>query len=149
MVTEGYLESDLAIALPLAEVEDAVEFETWNIFASSWAKKNFKQKGRNTCDPGDCGTGSGMHTEGAIQESIQKWGKVSNCTLTDIVQMIRGFFKEAQRLDPSVSWEDIRIWKMDLRGAFTLLDFDPSAAHLMGTELEGDIIVFYLCGIFG
>jgi hypothetical protein len=89
MVTEGYLEKDLAIALPLAEVEDAVEFETCNIFASSWAKKNFKQKGRNTCDPGDCGTGSGMHSEGATQAAIMKWGKVANCTLTDIIQMIR------------------------------------------------------------
>ena len=38
---------------------------------------------------------------------------------------------------------------MDLRGAFTLQEFNPNSIHLLGTELEGDIIVFYLCGIFG
>ena len=149
MVTEGYLETDLAIALPLEEVEEAVEHETCNIFTSSWAKKAFKPKGRNTCNPGNCGTGSSMHTDAVTQEAIRKWGKVVNCTLTEIVQMINNFFREAQRLDHTVSWSDVRMWKMDLRGAFTLLDFDPYLAHLMGTELEGDIIIFYLCGIFG
>ena len=38
---------------------------------------------------------------------------------------------------------------MDLRGAFTLLDFDPRWVPFLGTELECGLFIFYLVGYFG
>ena len=38
---------------------------------------------------------------------------------------------------------------MDLRGAYTLLSFDPRDAHLFGMELSDDLLIFFLCGEFG
>ena len=41
------------------------------------------------------------------------------------------------------------MWKMDLKGAYTLLSFHPDSVHLFGMELSNDIIIFFLCGVFG
>ena len=38
---------------------------------------------------------------------------------------------------------------MDLKGAFTLLDFDPASVPLLATELDDELVVFFLAGIFG
>ena len=45
-----------------------------------------------------------------------------------------------QRCDPRLRWEDVRIWKMDLKmGAYTLLSFRPEDVGLFGILLMGDI----------
>ena len=40
------------------------------------------------------------------------------------------------------------MWKRDLRGAYTLLSFDPRDAHLFGMELSDDLLIIFLCGVF-
>ena len=40
------------------------------------------------------------------------------------------------------------MWKIDLKGAYTLLSIHPDSVHLFGMELSNDIIVFFLCGVF-
>jgi hypothetical protein len=51
--------------------------------------------------------------------------------------------------DPTVRWEDLVIWKMDLRGAHTLINFRTEDVRLMSSEMTGDLIIFFICGIFG
>ena len=43
----------------------------------------------------------------------------------------------------------IRIWKMDLKGAFKLLSFRPCDVELMASELPGKLMAFFLCVTFG
>ena len=35
------------------------------------------------------------------------------------------------------------MWKMDLKGAYTLLSFHPDSVHLFGMGLSNDIIIFF------
>jgi hypothetical protein len=53
------------------------------------------------------------------------------------------------RKDPSLRWEDLRIWKMDLKGAYTLLSFRPEDVGLFAMLLTGDRVYLQLAGIFG
>jgi hypothetical protein len=41
------------------------------------------------------------------------------------------------------------IWKMDLRGADTLINFRTEDVRLMSSEMIGDIIISFIYGIFG
>jgi hypothetical protein len=41
---------------------------------------------------------------------------------------------------PDLRWEDMRIWKMDLKGAYTLLSFRPEDVGLFAMLLTGDLV---------
>jgi hypothetical protein len=57
--------------------------------------------------------------------------------------------KKVQRLKKFQLWDDIVLWKINLRSAFTLISFAPEAVRYMCLELTGDLVMFFLCGIFG
>jgi hypothetical protein len=63
--------------------------------------------------------------------------------------MIHDFWREAVRRDPTRRWSDLRIWKMDLRGAYTLLFFRPEDVGLFAMLLTGDRVYLQIAGIFG
>ena len=63
--------------------------------------------------------------------------------------MFLSFFYAIKARHPSVQWSDLRLWKMDLKGAFTLLDFAPEGVPFLGTEVPGGLVVFYLVGLYG
>jgi hypothetical protein len=72
------------------------------------------------------------------------WGTIKVPTIGDHARLILTFFAET-----ACAWEDLRLWKMDLAGAFTLLSWDPTAVRRMAVELNDDVVIFFLCGIFG
>jgi hypothetical protein len=43
----------------------------------------------------------------------------------------------------------IRLWKMDLKGAYTLMSYRAADVHRMACSLPGGLVVFFLCGTFG
>ena len=43
----------------------------------------------------------------------------------------------------------IRLWKMDLKGAYTLMSYRAADVHRMACNLPGGLVVFFLCGTFG
>jgi hypothetical protein len=49
--------------------------------------------------------------------------------------MIYEFWVEAKAKNPDLKWEDMRIWKMDLKGAYTLLSFRPEDVELFAMLL--------------
>ena len=69
-------------------------------------------------------------------------------TIIDVVDMIISFWKWEFEQDQRASWEDVIMLKMDLRGAYTLLSFDPRDAHSFGLNLSDDLLIFFLCGVF-
>ena len=47
------------------------------------------------------------------------------------------FYKAARTENPNVKWSDLRLWKVDLKGAYTLQSFRPDDVELFavkGTE---------------
>jgi hypothetical protein len=59
------------------------------------------------------------------------------------------YFERRKRRDPDFTWEQVVLYKMDLKGAFTLLSLSPPDVHYMGIELVSGLVLIFLCGIFG
>jgi hypothetical protein len=75
--------------------------------------------------------------------------KIRHPTIDDIAVMIYDFWRAAKARDPSVKWEDMRIWKMDLREAYTLLFFRSEDVGLVAMLLSDDLVYLQMVGIFG
>ena len=57
--------------------------------------------------------------------------------------MIHDFWAAAKVRDPRLLWEDVRKWKLDLKGAYTLLSFRPEDVGLFAMLLTGDNMVYF------
>mmetsp|Transcript_3656 Transcript_3656/g.5177 ORF Transcript_3656/g.5177 Transcript_3656/m.5177 type:complete len:284 (-) Transcript_3656:387-1238(-) len=66
--------------------------------------------------------------------------------MADISNMVDHFLHQSSLEYPG---ERVVLWKMDLKGAYTLLSFCAEDVPLMGSELTDGLIMFFLCGIFG
>ena len=140
-------EQQLAIILPREEVEKSgIAYHT---SMAHWTTSKDKASGRPLFDSKDESRGSALNGKTAKMLAESIWGPIEHPTIIDIVDMIMSFWKRECGKDPRARWEDIVMWKMDLRGAYTLLPFDPRDAHLFGMELSDDLLIFFLCGVFG
>jgi hypothetical protein len=70
------------------------------------------------------------------------WGEIRHPTIDEIVLMIL-------RAADCYGWENIKLWKLDLKGAFHLVDIAPEDVRLMAYELTDDLTMFYTRGMFG
>lgn len=137
----------LAIILPAEEVRrSGVVYHT---SAAHWTAQKTKQSGRPLFDSKDAKDGTPLNSEEAKNMAEEVWGKIEHPTLLEIVTTVMDFWESAKRRNPAVLWSDVVLWKMDLRGAYTLLSFDPDKASLFGMNLLGGLIIFFLCGVFG
>ena len=46
-------------------------------------------------------------------------------------------------------WDNIVLWKKDLKGAFNLLNYNPAFCKLFAFVLLNNIVVIHLAGLFG
>jgi hypothetical protein len=65
------------------------------------------------------------------------------------MRMILDYYERKVKEDPSVKWEDLVLFKKDLRGAFTLLFFDEDGVQNLAMEMTNDKVIIFMCGIFG
>lgn len=150
MIVESFRKQGLVSLLPMEVVRGLPpQHQTINFFTSSHANKTASEKGRTVGDLGSCGTGSGLNSDEVKVIADNTWGRIENPTLTGIVNMILRFWDMVVARDPNAMWSKVYLWKMDLSGAFTLLDFNPMDVPLLGTELQGNIVAFFECGLFG
>jgi hypothetical protein len=69
------------------------------------------------------------------------WGRIEHPTIKSLVRMIVSFVTSR-----GVSLEEVILWKVDLKGAYTLLSFhDEDVPSLM----DENRVIFFLCGVFG
>ena len=113
-----------------------------------WAQKKGKECGRNI---GDMSFGEPPYLNGkwAKEEAAEMYGEIVHPTIDDIACMILDFWDKAQIDHPGVLWSDLVMWKMDLKGAYTLLDVRPDEVGMFAQELTDGLIYFHLCGVFG
>jgi hypothetical protein len=93
--------------------------------------------------------GTKINTDETAAAATAHYGAIRHPTIDDIAVMIYDFWRAAKRRGPSVRWEDMRIWKMDLRGAYTLLSFRPEDVGLFAMLLSDDLVYLQMVGIFG
>ena len=70
-------------------------------------------------------------------------------TIDVIIKMILRFWMDCSVQKTRAQWNRLRLWKMDIRGAYTLRSFRPEDVGLFGMKITGDLIYLQICGIFG
>jgi hypothetical protein len=70
------------------------------------------------------------------------WGDINHPTLEEICLMI---IAEAQKN----GWENITLWKMDLKSAFTLMFFRAQFIKRLAFELTDNMTMLHIAGFFG
>ena len=66
------------------------------------------------------------------------WGPIRLPTIVDIMKMIL----RCRDKFPRRPWSDLTVWKMDLKGAFTLLSFQPDKVKLFSIQV---VVSWYYC----
>ena len=113
-----------------------------------WCPKKGKASGRPLSDLSNV-DGTRINTDETAKAATDYYGAIHHPTINDIARMVHEFWVEAKRNNPMLRQQDLRLWKMDLRGAYTLLSFRPGDAGLFATLLTNDLVYFQLAGIFG
>jgi len=118
---------------------------------ASWAPKANSEAGRVLMDPSHTKVKDGWVMNGKeVKEACKRlWGAIEHPDITELIVMIVTFFQRAKERDSTVRWQDVVIWKMDLRAAFTLLSVEPKSTPLFTMNLTGGVVIIVLCGLFG
>lgn len=77
------------------------------------------------------------------------YGKINHPTLDDVARMMHDFWVEAKRKNPGLRQQQLRFWKMDLKGAFVLMSLRPGDVGLFAMLQTDDIFLFERAEISG
>jgi hypothetical protein len=139
-------EQQLAFFLPLQLALENVP--NLHLCKAHWTTKKGKPSGRPLGDLSNV-DGTPINTDETKAAAAAYYGRINHPTIENIAVMIYDFFLEAKARDPTCRWGDMRIWKMDLKGAYTLLSYRPEDVGLFAMLLTGDVVYFQIAGIFG
>ena len=136
----------LAFFLPLNMAQEHVP--NLHLCKAHWTTKKGKPSGRPLGDLSNV-DGTPINTDETKVAAAAFYGKINHPTIEHIAIMIYEFWVASKECDLSRRWEDMRIWKMDLKGAYTLLSYRPEDVGLFAMLLSGDVVYFQIAGIFG
>lgn len=142
----GTVEEKLGFLLPKALAIQTIP--NLHLCTAYWTPKKGKKSGRPIGDVTFV-DGMALNSDATTAASELNYGVIIHPTIEVIVKMILRFWEQCDRPKTLSHWKRLRLWKMDLRGAYTLLSFRPEDAGLFGMELTGDLIYLQICGIFG
>jgi len=149
MIYENFYQKGLAIILSEALVNE--KMGDFSVAVARWAVKAGKIWGRNIHDA-TAAIKNQIHVLNSKYSKVackEKYGAIHCPTLQSIICMVFDFWEREFAIDPTLTWDDLVLWKMDLAGAFTLLYFGINMVRHVGLRLWGGLIVFFLCGVFG
>jgi hypothetical protein len=136
----------LAFLLPLELA--LLHIPNLHLSKAHWCPKKGKASGRPLSDLTNV-DGTRLNTDETAKAASDYYGAIRHPTIEDIAKMVHDFWTAAKRKNPRLRQQDLRIWKMDLRGAYTLLSFRPGDAGLFATLLTDDLVYLQLVGVFG
>jgi len=123
--------------------EAAMKISGIHFSQAHWAVKKGKRQGRPIGDASAAEEGSTPLNSDAVKEmATSEWGTITHPTIRDLCAMV---LTQAQ----DTSWDDLVIWKMDLRGAFTLLFVHPEDCQRLAFQLTDDLTMLFHTGMFG
>lgn len=93
--------------------------------------------------------GTPLNTDETAAAATAYYAQILHPTIEDFAVMIHLFRVAALRQNPHADIRSLRIWKMDLKGAYTLLLFRPEDVGLFGMLLTNNLVYFQIAGIFG
>ena len=111
------------------------------------ALKSGKAKGRPTSNYTYGKLPSRLNTKEVKDLSIAMCGNIDLPTVTDLARMVLEQVDRVVAL--GLSSKDLVLWKMDLKGAFTLLFFKPSDCGLLALPMTGNLVYIPIAGNFG
>jgi hypothetical protein len=105
--------------------------------------KKGKEQGRPIGDASaNEGNGYSLNCEEVADLCQEVYGPIEHPTLKALSEMVQA--------EAAVSgWEDLVLWKMDLKGAFTLLYVSPDSCRRLAFALTDDLTMIYHVGMFG
>ena len=132
--------SGLIIIIP---TELALKIEGIHFSSTHWALKKGKIWGRPIGDA-SCDTGNGHSLNGPwVKSQVDTlWGPIQHPTVDRLASMV---LAQAARY----GWDNLVLWKMDLKGAFTLLFVAPDSVCRLAFALTDGLTMFYHTGMFG
>ena len=136
----------LAFLIPLETALKCVP--NLHLGKAHWTTKKGKPSGRPLGDLSGV-DGTPLNTDETSDAASEYYGRIVHPTIDEIVRMVHDYWVEAKTKTPRSQWAHLRLWKMDLKGAYTLLSFRPEDVGLFGLLLTGDLVYFQLAGIFG
>ena len=113
-----------------------------------WTRKKGKLSGRPLGDLTFL-DGTPLNTPEMSVAAAAHYGAILHPTIETISMMICEFWAKTLQSDPTIEWSRMRIWKMDIKGAYTLLSFRPEDVGLFGMLLTDNVVYFQTAGIFG
>ena len=140
------VEHKLAFLLPLDMAQEHVP--NLHLRKVHWTTKKGKASGRPLGDLSNV-DGTPINTDETAAAATAYYGQIQHPTVDGIATMIHEFWTEAKAADPTVQWSEVRLWKMDLKGVFTLLSLRPSDVGLFGMLLTNELVYLQLAGNFG
>ena len=137
-----------AIILPLDILLDPKVTNQTQISLSGkygWVPKVGAKEGRPTNNYSYDNNLLGLINTNYVRESVKEfYGDIELAQLDDLMLMIINQLEIANG-----KWDDIAIWKMDLKGAFALLNFKTDEIGLLTMNLTGNLSFITLVGNFG
>jgi hypothetical protein len=114
-----------------------------NYSPAGWHKKLGSPGGRCIIDYSRPNShGQALNTKRVKEIAKALYGEISPVQINRLMEMI---LEQVGR----VGWENLVIWKMDLKGAFDLIFFRPDAAGLLTVPLGDGLMMVSLVGSFG
>lgn len=114
-----------------------------------WTTKVGKKCGRNLFDSSDDSKGPCLNSEEARIMLEKYYGIIEHPTITDVATMINKRLLEVHTSPNSNGASELILWKADLKGAFTLLNFRPEHVKYLACLLTDDLVLIYHTGLFG
>eukprot|EP01041_Mallomonas_annulata_P042173 gene42173-biopygen8465 len=124
--------------------------ETFHVSRLSWAPKHGKVHGRPITDCSNGGPGNyPLNSKYTKDQSDLLWGKIEHQGLASITMIFVDYYAKEHLLDPALQWSDLTLWKLDLKGAYTLISFAPADVCKVAVEIDDNLLFFFLTGVFG
>ena len=141
----GIIEDGLAFVLPL---EIALQHIPRLHFCNAhWTSKIGKPSGRPLGDLTFV-EGTPLNTPETAVMASEYYKPIIHSSITDIVAMIAQYMETYITADPGRCTDDVVIWKMDLKAAYTRLSFRPEDAGLFAMRLTDNLVYLQFVGIF-
>jgi hypothetical protein len=133
------LHKGLILMLP---TEVVCQIEGAHFSETHWALKKGKKCGRPIGDASSRDNGFSLNCEEVKQMTEKAWGSIHHPTLRSLMHMVLDFSQ-------GKNTDELVLWKMDLRGAFTLLFIHPESVKRLAFALTDGLTMLYHTGMFG